>query len=403
MAVSDLWHRTLVYFGMADEADDYDDERYDDDRYDDNDRARPRPATARGARRPRGPGAQLPRAPERPPPRPAPARAGLRRHLRRGGAPRPAGPVRSVESRPAAGRGAPGRPEELQRRPADRRQVQGDDPGHPQPPERRDRPRQAADRLLQRAHLRPRRRHAARGRQGLHADARATSRCRPRSGPASWRRASSTSTDDVESTAGWPSRVSVVGAGAMGRALAAGLVRGPSGSRGAPGPRRRRPGGASRRPWRTWAAGRRPLEEAAAADLVCVAVKPRDAGPSAPRGRRRDGAAGARPPVGDRRLGPRPPGRGRAGRRAWRAPCPTWPCATAPGSWPWRPAASTRPARPSCRLPAPPGGGRPAARGPVRARHGARRQRPRPGRPGGRGARGGRRRRRPQPAPRRAR
>src|SRR5262245_34754508 len=34
MAVSDLWHRTLVYFGMADEADDYDD--YDDDRrYDD--------------------------------------------------------------------------------------------------------------------------------------------------------------------------------------------------------------------------------------------------------------------------------------------------------------------------------------------------------------------------------
>ena len=26
MAVSDLWRRTLVYFGMADEADDYDDE-----------------------------------------------------------------------------------------------------------------------------------------------------------------------------------------------------------------------------------------------------------------------------------------------------------------------------------------------------------------------------------------
>ncbi|MGD9694945.1 MAG: cell division protein SepF [Thermoleophilia bacterium] len=29
MAVSDLWHRTLVYFGMADDPDDYDD--YDDD------------------------------------------------------------------------------------------------------------------------------------------------------------------------------------------------------------------------------------------------------------------------------------------------------------------------------------------------------------------------------------
>ena len=30
MAVSDLWHRTLVYFGMADEADDYD-EDYDEE------------------------------------------------------------------------------------------------------------------------------------------------------------------------------------------------------------------------------------------------------------------------------------------------------------------------------------------------------------------------------------
>ena len=30
MAVSDLWHRTLVYFGMADEADDYDDD-YDEE------------------------------------------------------------------------------------------------------------------------------------------------------------------------------------------------------------------------------------------------------------------------------------------------------------------------------------------------------------------------------------
>ena len=30
MAVTDLWHRTLVYFGMADEPDDYGDE-YDDE------------------------------------------------------------------------------------------------------------------------------------------------------------------------------------------------------------------------------------------------------------------------------------------------------------------------------------------------------------------------------------
>ena len=47
MAVSDLWHRTLVYFGMADEADDYDD--YDDDRYDEEperDRDRERRSSA---------------------------------------------------------------------------------------------------------------------------------------------------------------------------------------------------------------------------------------------------------------------------------------------------------------------------------------------------------------------
>ncbi len=42
MAVSDLWHRTLVYFGMADEADDYDeelvDDRYEEERERDRDR-----------------------------------------------------------------------------------------------------------------------------------------------------------------------------------------------------------------------------------------------------------------------------------------------------------------------------------------------------------------------------
>jgi pyrroline-5-carboxylate reductase len=75
---------------------------------------------------------------------------------------------------------------------------------------------------------------------------------------------------------GWPARVGIVGAGAMGRALAAGLVRG-------------RPELAGRLevadavPAAVEAAlgdvGGRPaaLEEAAAADLVCVAVKPKDA------------------------------------------------------------------------------------------------------------------------------
>lgn len=39
MAVSDIWHRTLVYFGMADEPDDFDDE-YDDGGDRDRDRER---------------------------------------------------------------------------------------------------------------------------------------------------------------------------------------------------------------------------------------------------------------------------------------------------------------------------------------------------------------------------
>src|SRR4051812_31612463 len=40
MAVGDLWHRTLVYFGMADEVDDYHDDY--DDAYDDDDDNRER-------------------------------------------------------------------------------------------------------------------------------------------------------------------------------------------------------------------------------------------------------------------------------------------------------------------------------------------------------------------------
>ena len=45
------------------------------------------------------------------------------------------------------------------------------DPGDPQPPERRHRALEAADRLRERAHLRAERRHAARRRQGLPAHA----------------------------------------------------------------------------------------------------------------------------------------------------------------------------------------------------------------------------------------
>jgi pyrroline-5-carboxylate reductase len=75
----------------------------------------------------------------------------------------------------------------------------------------------------------------------------------------------------------WPRRVAIVGTGAMGRALAAGLARGEPGLAG-------RLDLADAVPAAVEAAvaevGGRPvgLEEAARADLVCVAVKPSDAG-----------------------------------------------------------------------------------------------------------------------------
>jgi pyrroline-5-carboxylate reductase len=81
----------------------------------------------------------------------------------------------------------------------------------------------------------------------------------------------------ADSAAAWPGRVSVVGVGAMGRALAAGLVRGHPGLGG-------RLTLADAAPAALEAAlaevGGRPdsLEDAAGADLVCVAVKPKDAG-----------------------------------------------------------------------------------------------------------------------------
>ena len=73
--------------------------------------------------------------------------------------------VGSIRPRP------PRPPAQLQRRPADRRQVQGGDPGHPQPPERRPGAVQAPDRLRERAHLRAQRRDAAGRGQGVPAHA----------------------------------------------------------------------------------------------------------------------------------------------------------------------------------------------------------------------------------------
>ena len=264
MAVSDMWHRTLVYFGMADEADDYDDD-YDEEverRYErERDRQSPRARRPRAHRTASGPTCA------------ASARAAA---IRTSTTSSPTSPSAGAATGDALGGqrarstagGAPGGAQELQRRPADRGQVQGARPGHPQPPERRDRPRQAAHRLLQRAHLRPRRRHAARRRQGLHADPAATSRSRRRSGRACWRRASSTSTErsgQRRERLARPGRGSS-GAGAMGRALAAGLVRGDRalagrlrGGRRGPGGRRGRDRGRRRAPrLRGGGRGRRP-------------------------------------------------------------------------------------------------------------------------------------------------
>ncbi|CAA9476163.1 MAG: FIG021292: hypothetical protein, partial [uncultured Solirubrobacteraceae bacterium] len=118
---------------------------------------------------------ELPRAPQRPAPGLPPSRRRLRRHLR--GVRRAAHDA--VAGCPAGQRREWGRrrtrpsrdPEVLQRRPAGRRQVQGLDPGGPEPPGDRQRPGQAPDRLRLRLDLRPRRRDAAHRRQGLHAHA----------------------------------------------------------------------------------------------------------------------------------------------------------------------------------------------------------------------------------------
>ena len=119
MAVSDMWHRTLVYFGMADEPDDYD-EDYDEELERRSERERDRQSPAHD---------DLERSYRE---RPNVRRLGPRRRdpefddifaeePQRG---RPSA-MRSVDSRPRTVRGAPGGAQELQRRPADRGQVQG--------------------------------------------------------------------------------------------------------------------------------------------------------------------------------------------------------------------------------------------------------------------------------------
>ena len=81
MAVTDLWHNTLVYFGMADEPDDYV-EDYDDETETALTAARARPQRTRTDDLERS----YRERPERAPARPPPPRRRLRRHLRRGAA-----------------------------------------------------------------------------------------------------------------------------------------------------------------------------------------------------------------------------------------------------------------------------------------------------------------------------
>ena len=146
MAFRDTWHRALTYFGLAQ------DERYADDEYGDDfeleaeleERYRTREQVRRVAPRRRDEIDEI-FADD-----PA-SRRGADRVLRSVGNGRAEAGVR-VHLRGS---------EELQRRTADRRQVQGLDPGDPQPPGRRHRPLQAADRFRERPHLRARRRHAA--------------------------------------------------------------------------------------------------------------------------------------------------------------------------------------------------------------------------------------------------
>ena len=114
MAFRDTWHRALVYFGLAEDHDPYDDE---DEPYE----------PEAGARGP------LPRAPQRPPPAPR-AAAATRSTTSSPTTSPPARPTTSLrpvaaprrQRRPRRRRpGAPRHPQELQRRPAGRRQVQG--------------------------------------------------------------------------------------------------------------------------------------------------------------------------------------------------------------------------------------------------------------------------------------
>src|ERR687891_231305 len=143
MGVGTVWSRALVYFGIVEEDEYWDEEAYAAEEELERTYERDRQNVRRLNPRRREDG--------RPPPaRRAPAARGRRLRLR-------ASPPR--------------RPSELQRRAVDRRQVQGVRARDRQPPGDGPRALEAPHRLLERSHVCPQREHAAGRRQGLPADA----------------------------------------------------------------------------------------------------------------------------------------------------------------------------------------------------------------------------------------
>src|SRR5579875_1540648 len=158
MGLSDVWARTLVYFGIAEE-EDWDEDGYltEDDLADPYERENVR-RFPRRSRRDYDDDWTDPEPDDL-------QRTSILRPRAGAGAEPGGGPRAGNVARP------PDPAAQLQRRPAGRRPLQGRRPRDPQPAVGRRRAVEAPDRLRQRPHLCPRRGHAAHRRQGLPAHA----------------------------------------------------------------------------------------------------------------------------------------------------------------------------------------------------------------------------------------
>ena len=334
MAVDYLWHRTLVYFGMADEADDYDDE-LDDDRYDEAQERRSsasahedlernyreRPNVRRLGPRRRDPDFDDIFAEEAPCNRPT--------------------PMRSVESRPQSAEVHLIVPKSFN----DAQQIADKFKGRSRSSSTSRAPRPTcAKRLIDFSSGLT---YALDG--GMQRVADKVFLLTPRNVEVSAEERARPPGEGLlqpvlmaEPPAVWPGRVSVVGVGAMGRALAAGAGARPRRPGGAARPRRRRPSGG-----RGGAGGFGGARVGRGGRRRRPGVPRGQAGGRRGRARRdhaRDGA-GRRAPLGRGGLGAGPPG-GRRPRAALARTMRIWPSATGRSS-PWRPGASIRAERPS--------------------------------------------------------